>query len=422
MGHWLTAAFASYGYAVVVIAIYVEGCGIPLPGETVLLAGGFFARQGSLSLPWVLVLGFAAAAAGDNSGYWIGRRGGRAWVESHGRWVGLTPRRLDSIAEFFARHGAKTLLLARFLSGVRAFTPLFAGISGIPWQRFAAFDAAACLLWAGAVGLLGYGFGESWTRAEHVLGRAGLSLLVIVAVLLLLRIARQHRDRLVLWVRESLPGHPAERQLWLVIAQLTALGALGRLAGRVVVRRSTHFDDQLTHWLVDWTGPLAGRLAVALVALGSAPVVLAVVLLATAWCFSRRRRTAGFVLLAQYLASLALSIDLSRALTWWTGALGLFSGLLSGNALVAATVFGATGLLLGRELPRWRWPTALLTGAFVLLIGWARIQTDLDLPTGVLTGLAVSSLLLLIGNYALERREAASLQGSGTPDPPRSAS
>jgi len=221
MSHWLVQAFASYGFAVIVIAIYLEGCGVPLPGETVLLAGGFFARQGSLPLLGVLVAAFLAAVAGDNSGYWIGRRGGRALVERHGRWVGLTAQRLEAIAGFYDRHGAKTILIARFLSGVRAFAPLFAGISRIPWRRYAAVDAVACLLWSTAVGLVGYAFGESWQHIEHWIGRAGLSLLVLAAGLLMLRAAERHRDRVQLWVRESLgrlgprPRHsagPGQRQ------------------------------------------------------------------------------------------------------------------------------------------------------------------------------------------------------------------
>src|SRR5260370_42188036 len=142
MSHWLVTAFASYGFAVIVVAIYLEGCGVPLPGETVLLAGGFFARQGSLPLGWVLVAAFLAATAGDNTGYWIGRRGGRALVARHGRWVGLTAQRLESIAGFFARHGAKTILIPRCLDGVRAFAPLFAGLTRIPWRPCAAIRSA----------------------------------------------------------------------------------------------------------------------------------------------------------------------------------------------------------------------------------------------------------------------------------------
>jgi hypothetical protein len=108
------------------------------------------------------------------------------------------------------------------------------------------------------------------------------------------------------------------------------------------------------------------------------------------------------VILAVYLVSLALSADLSRALTWWNGALGVFSGLLSGNALVAATAYGAAALVLTRDRPRWRWPAAVLDAVLVLLVAWARIERDLDLPSGVLAGLAVSTLLLLFSTYAVE--------------------
>jgi membrane protein DedA with SNARE-associated domain len=405
MGHWLVTAFTSYGLAVIVVAIYAEGCGVPLPGETVLLAGGFFARQGSLSLGWVLTAAFLAAVAGDNTGYWIGRRGGRGLVERHGRWVGLTAGRLESIAGFFNRHGAKTILIARFLSGVRAIAPLFAGISRIPWRRFAAVDLAACLLWATAVGLVGYAFGESFSRIEHWVGRAGLSLLALVAGLLLLRATERHRDRVRLWVRESLGRGLTQSQLWLVAVELTVLGTLARVAGRVVAHRATHFDQHVAERLATTGGPLVDGLLAAFAALGSAPAALAVVALVTVWCFARGRRSQGIVLAATYLVSLALSADLSRALTWWNGALGIFSGLLSGNALVAATAYGGAALLLTLDRPRWRWPAALLAAAVVLLIAWARIVDDGDLPSGVLAGLAVSALLLLFATFVIEAME-----------------
>jgi len=402
MSNWLVTAFTSYGLAVIVVAIYLEGCGVPLPGETVLLAGGFFARQGSLSLGWVLVAAFLAATAGDNTGYWIGRRGGRALVRKHGRWVGLTAQRLESIGGFYARHGAKTILIARFLSGVRAFAPLFAGISRIPWRRFAAVDAAACLLWAGAVGLVGYAFGESWQHVEHWIGRAGLSVLVLVACLLLLRAAERHRDRVQVWIRESLGRGLTQSQLWLLVIELIVLGTLARVAGRVVAHRSNQFDQTVADWLAAARGPLVDGLLAIFAALGSAPAALAAVLLVIAWSFFRGRRGHALVMAAIYLVSLALSADLSQALDWWTGALGIFSGMLSGNALVAAAAYGAAALLLTLDRPHWRWPAALLAAAVVLLVGWARIVRDGDLPSGVLAGLAVSSLLLLVGTFVIE--------------------
>jgi membrane protein DedA with SNARE-associated domain len=405
MSHWLVNAFASYGFAVIVVAIYLEGCGVPLPGETVLLAGGFFARQGSLPLLGVLVAAFLAAAAGDNSGYWIGRRGGRALVERHGRWVGLTAQRLESIAGFYDRHGAKTILIARFLSGVRAFTPLFAGISRIPWRRFAAVDAVACLLWSTAVGLVGYAFGESWQHVEHWIGRAGLSVLVLAACLLMLRAAERHRDRVQVWVRESLGRGLTQSQLWLLAIELTVLGTLARVAGRVVAHRSTRFDQHVADQLAAAGGPLIDGLLAVFAALGSAPAALVIVLLVTFWCFRRGRRVHGLVMATMYLVGLALSADLSRALNWWNGALGIFSGLLSGNALVAAIAYGAAALLLTFDRPRWRWPAALLAATVVVLVGWARIVYDGDLPSGVLAGLAVSALLLLFGTFVIEAME-----------------
>jgi len=421
MSHWLVAAFSSYGFAVIVIAIYLEGCGVPLPGETVLLAGGFFARQGSLPLGWVLAAAFLAAAAGDNTGYWIGRRGGRALVERHGRWVGLTAQRLESIAGFYDRHGAKTILIARFLSGVRAFAPLFAGISRIPWRRFAAVDAAACLLWATAVGLVGYAFGESWQHIERWIGRAGLSVLVLVAGLLMLRLAERHRDRVRVWVRESLGRGLTQSQLWLLVVELTVLGTLARVAGRVVAHRSTRFDQHVADRLAAAGGPLVDGLLAVFTALGSAPAALVTVLLVIFWCFRRGRRVHGIVMAAIYLVSLALSADLSQALTWWNGALGIFSGLLSGNALVAATAYGAAALLLTLDRPRWRWPAALLAAAVVLLVGWARIVRDGDLPSGVLAGLAVGALLLLLATFlieAMELREVAGPAAAAVPESP----
>ena len=143
-----------------------------------------------------------------------------------------------------------------------------------------------------------------------------------------------------------------------------------------------------------------------------------VVLLVTFGCFRRGRRGHGLVMVAIYLVSLALSADLSRALNWSNGALGIFSGLLSGNALVAATAFGAAALLLTLDRPRWRWPAALLAATVVLLVGWARIVRDGDLPSGVLAGLAVSALLLLFGTFVIEAMELRVVAAPAAPAAP----
>src|SRR5436309_1718829 len=170
----LANLLARYGYAIVFLGVFLESAGVPVPGETVLLAAGFFASQGTFALPWVIGLGIGAAILGDNVGYWIGRRAGRPLVERYGRLVGLTPGRIAAFDAFFQRHGARTVFLARFVTGLRVVAALFAGVARLPWSEFLLYNAAGALVWATTVTLAGYFFGRSWELLHRWFGRAAL--------------------------------------------------------------------------------------------------------------------------------------------------------------------------------------------------------------------------------------------------------
>src|SRR5438128_4534729 len=101
MPDWLIDLFARYGYAVVFVGVFLENTGLPVPGETALLAGSAMAQFGRLSLGWVVVTAVAAATLGDNLGFAIGRRFGRGIVERHGWRIGLTHARLGMFDRFF---------------------------------------------------------------------------------------------------------------------------------------------------------------------------------------------------------------------------------------------------------------------------------------------------------------------------------
>jgi len=135
MPEWLRLALSQYGYAIVFLGVLLENAGVPVPGETILLAAGFLAHQGLFSLPWVITLAVAAAILGDNAGYWVGRCSGRPVAERSVPLVGLTPARLTALDTFFTRHGAKTVFLARFVTGVRVFAALFAASPGCTWAH-----------------------------------------------------------------------------------------------------------------------------------------------------------------------------------------------------------------------------------------------------------------------------------------------
>jgi membrane protein DedA with SNARE-associated domain len=190
---WLTDLFARYGYFVVFFGILLENAGIPVPGETILLAGAALSRFGRLSIVSVVAIAMTAAVLGDNIGFFIGRRGGRRLLERHGRVFGLTKRRLEQFDAFFARHGAKTVFVARFVTGLRVVGAVLAGASTLPWGRFLIFNAAGAVAWACTFGAVGYALGYSWETLERWIGHLGLALLVVLAVVVVLAVIRSRR-------------------------------------------------------------------------------------------------------------------------------------------------------------------------------------------------------------------------------------
>jgi membrane protein DedA with SNARE-associated domain len=132
---------------------------------------------------------------GDNLGFWIGRRGGRALAERHGPRLGLTRRRLAQFDRFFDEHGAKTVFIARFITGLRVIGAVLAGSSGLPWSTFLFYNAAGAVVWSTAVGVAGFLLGQSWDRLEHWVGRTSLVGLAVVVVLAIVVIVRGRRIR-----------------------------------------------------------------------------------------------------------------------------------------------------------------------------------------------------------------------------------
>jgi len=181
---WLVDLFARYGYTVVFVGVLLENAGVPVPGETILLAGSALAHFGRLSLVWVIATAVGAAILGDNIGFMIGRRGGRRLAERHGPKIGLTARRLRQFDSFFERYGAAAIFVARFVTGLRVFGAVLAGASGFEWRSFLFYNASGAVVWSAAVGLAGYSLAYSFVTLEQWIGRTGLVMLIVVAALL----------------------------------------------------------------------------------------------------------------------------------------------------------------------------------------------------------------------------------------------
>jgi membrane protein DedA with SNARE-associated domain len=179
---WIVDLFARYGYAAVFFGVFLENVGVPVPGETMLLAGSALASFGQLSLKWVILTAIAGATLGDNLGFLIGRRGGRALAERHGWRLGFTRARLAEFDRFFFKHGPRTVFFARFITGLRVVGAILAGGSGMPWPSFVFYNASGAIVWCTAIAACGYFLGRSWDTLEKWIGRTSLVGLVVVVI------------------------------------------------------------------------------------------------------------------------------------------------------------------------------------------------------------------------------------------------
>src|ERR1700682_287201 len=145
----------AYGYWAVFFGVMLENAGVPVPGETILLIAGYFASQGHFHLPLVMLIAATGAVIGDNIGFAIGHHYGRGLLLRFGRFFFLTPKRLKHMEGYFKRYGNKTILVARFITGLRVFAALLAGASKMPWRVFIVFNVAGALLWSVVITTLG---------------------------------------------------------------------------------------------------------------------------------------------------------------------------------------------------------------------------------------------------------------------------
>lgn len=180
--HYLAAArplLERYGYFGIFGAVFVEGFGLPAPGQTMIIAGSALAATGNLRIGVVLVVSWAAAVVGDNVGYAIGHFGGRRVILRYGRRVGIREDRLARVERFFDARGAWIVGVARFFDVLRQLNGVVAGSSGMRWWTFLVFNALGAVLW---VGIWGYGTYRLGRHIEVVLAFFGRIEPVAIAI------------------------------------------------------------------------------------------------------------------------------------------------------------------------------------------------------------------------------------------------
>ena len=191
----LSGTLEHYGLWAIGLLITLEDFGVPVPGETILIAGAIFAGAGRINIVALGVVAFVAAVTGDNIGFAIGHFGGRALALRFGKYVFLTEERLDKAENFFDRRGSIVITFARFVEGLRQANGIIAGITGMHWLRFLVFNAIGAALWVGTWVTVGYFAGNNITTVYHYITLYSYYVLAALVVLIVGYIVWRRRRR-----------------------------------------------------------------------------------------------------------------------------------------------------------------------------------------------------------------------------------
>jgi membrane protein DedA with SNARE-associated domain len=179
----LTHLLPTYGYLAVILFVGLESIGIPLPGESTLIAAALYAgATHHLNIVAVAAVAAAAAIAGDNLGYLLGRTGGQRLVQRFGRYVHLTEPRMAVGRYLFRRRGGNVVFFGRFVALLRTCAAFLAGMNRMPWRRFLASNAAGGVLWAGLVSFGAYQLGNAAVSLGTMVTAVGIALTLTVTI------------------------------------------------------------------------------------------------------------------------------------------------------------------------------------------------------------------------------------------------
>lgn len=196
----------AYGYLAVLLAVGAESLGVPVPGETTLIAAALFAgATHRLSLLYLIGVAAIAAITGDNLGYLIGRGGGYRLLRRYGHRVHVDEAKLKVGRYLFDRHGGSVVFAGRFITVLRTYAAFLAGTNMMNWRRFFLYNAAGGILWAALVGTGAYFLGSAAHRVGTVVAVAGGVLLAALTVALIWYMHR-HMARLESKAARAYPG------------------------------------------------------------------------------------------------------------------------------------------------------------------------------------------------------------------------
>jgi membrane protein DedA with SNARE-associated domain len=201
----------SYGYVAVFLLVGAESLGIPLPGETILIAAGIYAGSTHHLSVWLIwAVAAAAAIIGDNIGFLIGDKGGYRLLRRYGHYLRIDDAKVKVGRYMFDRQGPKVVFFGRFVSVLRTYAAFLAGTLKMRWRVFLPFNALGGVLWAAVYSFVPYEIGGAITKASHTLS-IGLGVAAVAVIVATVVVVRRKAGQLVELAEAAYPGPLPDR-------------------------------------------------------------------------------------------------------------------------------------------------------------------------------------------------------------------
>ncbi len=427
--------------------------GMFIPGDTAVMLSGVVVSYGHAQLLPMIAVAAVGAVCGDSIGYELGHRfGGVLRASRMGRRIDA--QHWATAEAYLQRRGGWAVMFGRFISIGRVLVPFIAGSGGMPYRRFAAFNAAGAAVWASVEVTLGFAAGHSYKQIERLAGRAGgLVAATLVAVLLIARGTRwvaRHPEllrsriralastrvvraidarfarQLGFIVRRFDTSSPRGRTLTLLLTTgaLLLYGFLSVTEDVVTKNETVTLDDPVSNFLIGNRAHWLTHVMLTLTQLGNTAVLAPTLVSVTVIMFLVRRTWRpgaflGFVVIGAVVSSSVLKVIIARPRPT-TAALVTETGYAfpSGHATGSAAAWLAVAIVLGGLTGRWAWRVVMFAAAVAVsaLVGVSRVYLGVHQPSDVLAGWALGSMWVLLGLMLLHLQRVT-LTVPGGPSP-----